>query len=160
MNLIKDVSNFLETEENFKLRYSGRISLALLSLCRLLLDLLEVMFSDLESDISKLDCSVFLDFLFADLVFSDTGAPSPSPSSFVVVELLLVETRLVSVFDSDFFSDFSAEDFFVVDEPQGEHQQDGEYCDQYTGYSEDSGSGVYYCPSENIKEYLAISYTF
>lgn len=77
----------------------------------------------------------------------------------LIDEVERIRAELLKEF-GDYFDGVYIEDFFVVDEPQGEHQQDGEYCDQYTGYSEDSGSGVYYYPSENIKEYLAISYTF
>lgn len=59
-----------------------------------------------------------------------------------------------------YFDGCFIEGFFVADEPEGSHQQDGEYCNQYTGYTEDTGDGTYYYPSENPKEYLAVMYSF
>jgi hypothetical protein len=51
-------------------------------------------------------------------------------------------------------------DYFIENEPCGDEQGDGEYCNQYTGYICDSGSGTYYYPIENSKKYLAITYEF
>lgn len=50
-------------------------------------------------------------------------------------------------------------EIYIVDEPQGVDQGDG-YCDQYTGYSMDSGSGTYYFPIEGSTKYVAVTYTF
>lgn len=52
------------------------------------------------------------------------------------------------------------EDFNIEDEPCGDEQGDGEWCDQYTGYICDSGDGTYYYPIEKSKKYLAVSYSF
>lgn len=51
-------------------------------------------------------------------------------------------------------------DFFVVDKPQGRKQDDGEWCDQYTGYESDTGGGTYYYAVEGSKKYIAITYDF
>lgn len=51
-------------------------------------------------------------------------------------------------------------DFFVVDKPQGRKQDDGEWCDQYTGYESDTGGGTYYYAVEGSKKYIAITYGF
>ena len=46
----------------------------------------------------------------------------------------------------------------IVDEPSGEEQDNGEFCDQSTfGYSEDSFYGYYYFPLDNGK-YLCFYY--
>lgn len=50
--------------------------------------------------------------------------------------------------------------FFVDDEPRGEEQDDGEWCDQWTGYECDTGSGTYYYAVEGSKKYIAITYGF
>ena len=50
--------------------------------------------------------------------------------------------------------------YYIADEPSGDEQGDGEYCNQYRGYSEDSGDGVYYYPIEHSKKYLAVQYDF
>ena len=73
-----------------------------------------MVFFDFVPDISKLDCSDFLDFLFVDLDLSGTELPVPVSVDF---ELFLLEARPpedFSVSDVDFFFDFSVEDFFVV----------------------------------------------
>ena len=70
-----------------------------------------------------------------------------------------IEEELMAQF-GEYFECGCIDYFTVVDEPSGDYQQDGEYCLQYTGYIEDSGSGTYYYPSENPREYLAISYSF
>ena len=57
--------------------------------------------------------------------------------------------------DGVYFGDYS-----IADEPSGDAQDEGEYCNQGTGYSEDSGNGVYYYPIEGSKKYVAISYDF
>lgn len=51
-------------------------------------------------------------------------------------------------------------DFFVVDKPQGRKQDDGEWCNQYTGYESDTGGGTYYYAVEGSKKYIAITYDF
>lgn len=70
-----------------------------------------------------------------------------------------IETELRMQF-RDHFDGCCIEGFGIADEPQGDHQQDGEYCNQWTGYTEDSGDGVYYYPIENEQKYLAVSYSF
>lgn len=46
----------------------------------------------------------------------------------------------------------------IVDEPSGDEQDEGEYCDQGCfGYSEDSYYGYYYYPLDNGK-YLCFYY--
>lgn len=53
---------------------------------------------------------------------------------------------------------FYFESMKIVDEPSGEEQDNGEYCDQSTfGYSEDSFYGYYYSPLDNGK-YLCFYY--
>ena len=59
-----------------------------------------------------------------------------------------------------YFDGCYIEDYRIEDEPHGDHQQDGEYCNQWTGYSCDTGDGVYYYPIEKSKKYTAISYSF
>ena len=60
----------------------------------------------------------------------------------------------------DDFDGCYIDDFFIVDEPQGDEQDDGEWCDQYTGYESDTGSGTYYYAVEGSKKYIAITYGF
>lgn len=60
---------------------------------------------------------------------------------------------------ADYFDGCYIGEIYIVDEPQGVDQGDG-YCDQYTGYSEDSGSGTYYFPIEGSRKYVAVTYTF
>lgn len=50
--------------------------------------------------------------------------------------------------------------FSIEDEPKGEAQGDGEYCDQYTYYCEDSGGGTYYYPIDGSDKYVAVDYSF
>ena len=51
------------------------------------------------------------------------------------------------------------EDLFIVDEPTGREQNNGEYCDQSSvGYCEDSFAGNYYHPIEGSPSYLGYSY--
>ena len=50
--------------------------------------------------------------------------------------------------------------YCIEDEPSGDEQGDGEYCNQYTGYICDSGSGTYFFPIEDSKKYLAVQYDF
>lgn len=45
----------------------------------------------------------------------------------------------------------------IVDEPSGDEQDEGEYCDQSLGYFEDSYYGYYYYPLDNGK-YLCFYY--
>lgn len=74
-------------------------------------------------------------------------------------EVVQIETELRKQF-GEYCDGCCIDGFSIADEPQGDHQQDGEYCNQWTGYIEDSGNGVYYYPIENTQEYLAISYSF
>lgn len=57
------------------------------------------------------------------------------------------------------FEDFWINDFGVVQEPRGEEQTDGEYCDQWM-HGEDSGSGTYYYPIEGSTQYFWVAYSF
>ena len=50
--------------------------------------------------------------------------------------------------------------FSITDQPKGEAQGDGEYCDQYTYYCEDSGGGTYYYPIDDSDKYVAVDYSF
>lgn len=78
-------------------------------------------------------------------------------------EIQAEEEQICSELVAEFKSSFDGcyiEDFSIVDEPSGEDDGDGQYCDQWTGYFPDSGSGTYYYPIENSTKYLAISYTF
>jgi hypothetical protein len=59
----------------------------------------------------------------------------------------------------DYFDGCYIGEIYIADEPMGEDQGDG-YCDQYTGYSMDSGSGTYYFPIEGSTKYVAVTYTF
>lgn len=60
----------------------------------------------------------------------------------------------------DAFDGVYIDDFFIVDEPEGDEQDDGEWCDQYTGFECDTGSGTYYYAVEGSKKYIAITYSF
>ena len=60
----------------------------------------------------------------------------------------------------DAFDGVYIDDFFIVDEPEGDEQDDGEWCDQYTGHESDTGSGTYYYAVEGSKKYIAITYGF
>lgn len=60
----------------------------------------------------------------------------------------------------EYFDGCYIEGFSIRDEPCGDDQGKGEYCDQWTGYSMDSGSGVYYYPIEGSNKYLAVNYCF
>lgn len=51
------------------------------------------------------------------------------------------------------FEDLYVDGFGVSQEPEGEEQVDGEYCDQAT-----SGDGTYYFPIEDSTEYMWIKY--
>lgn len=46
---------------------------------------------------------------------------------------------------------------FITDKAKGEHQGDGEYCDQYQ-LGEDWYTGFYYYPIEGSKKYVAYDY--
>lgn len=70
-----------------------------------------------------------------------------------------IRKELFAEFGDDFDGCY-IEGFSILDEPCGDDQGDGEYCNQWTGYSEDSGSGVYYYPIEGSKKYLAVGYCF
>ena len=51
------------------------------------------------------------------------------------------------------FEDFWIDGFGVSQEPNGEEQTDGEYCDQWMR-GEDSGDGIYYYPIEGSTQYF------
>lgn len=52
------------------------------------------------------------------------------------------------------------EDLFVTNEPTGNDQGEGEFCDQRSvGYCEDSFAGRYYHPVEDSDIYLGYSYS-
>lgn len=62
--------------------------------------------------------------------------------------------------------EFSAENadicingFAIFDEPLGDPQGDGEFCDQYSGYIEDDYHGTYFYPIEDSDKYLGMSYS-
>ena len=57
------------------------------------------------------------------------------------------------------FEDFYVDGFGVAQEPEGEEQTDGEYCDQ-TMRGEDSGDGIYYYPIEGSTQYMCVGYSF
>lgn len=48
-------------------------------------------------------------------------------------------------------------DLFISDEPSGEEQNDGEYCDQWCN-GEDWYTGTYCYPIEGSDKYLAYTY--
>lgn len=48
-------------------------------------------------------------------------------------------------------------DLFIADEPCGDIQGDGEYCDQYC-HGEDWYTGIYYYPIEGSNKYVAYNY--
>lgn len=60
----------------------------------------------------------------------------------------------------DDFDGCYIDDFFIVDEPEVDEQDDGEWCGQYTGYECDNGSGTCYYAVEGSKKYIAITYSF
>lgn len=63
--------------------------------------------------------------------------------------------RLSQALCERFRDDFDGcyiDDFFIVDEPEGDEQDDGEWCD--------TGSGTYYYAVEGSKKYIAITYGF
>lgn len=59
------------------------------------------------------------------------------------------------------FEDMWINDFGIAQEPVGDEQGDGEYCDQ-TITGEDSGYGDYYYPVEGSSQaqYMRIGYSF
>ena len=57
------------------------------------------------------------------------------------------------------FEDFWINGFGVSQEPNGEEQFNGEYCDQWMR-GEDSGDGIYYYPIEGSTQYFWIAYAF
>ena len=57
------------------------------------------------------------------------------------------------------FEDFWITDFGVSQEPGGEEQSNGEYCDQCIN-REDSGDGTYYYPIEGSTQYMWVEYSF
>ena len=60
----------------------------------------------------------------------------------------------------DYFDGCYINGYCIADQPCGDEQHDGEYCEQYTGYFCDSGSGTYFFPIEDSKKYLAVQYDF
>lgn len=57
------------------------------------------------------------------------------------------------------FEDLEVEGFGVSQEPDGEEQSNGEYCDQWTR-GEDYGDGIYYYPIEGSTKYFWVGYSF
>ena len=58
-----------------------------------------------------------------------------------------------------FFEDVYTGKITIVEEPTGEHQGEGQYCNQHSiGWTGDSFEGVYYFPIEDGR-YLAIEYS-
>ena len=57
------------------------------------------------------------------------------------------------------FEGFWINDFGISQEPEGEEQTDGEYCDQCMR-GEDSGDGIYYYPIEGSTQYFWVVYEF
>lgn len=57
------------------------------------------------------------------------------------------------------FEDFWINGFGVSQEPNGEEQFNGEYCDHWMR-GEDSGDGIYYYPIEGSTQYFWIAYAF
>lgn len=57
------------------------------------------------------------------------------------------------------FENFFVDGFGLSQEPEGDEQTDGEYCDQYMN-GEDSGSGIYYYPVEESTMYMWVGYSF
>lgn len=55
--------------------------------------------------------------------------------------------------------DLYIENFGIVQEPKGEEQGNGEYCNQYMRF-EDSGDGTYYYPIEDSTQYMWVGYSF
>ena len=49
------------------------------------------------------------------------------------------------------------DDLFIADEPQGDEQDDGEYCDQWC-HGEDWYTGTYYYQIEGSDKYVAYTY--
>lgn len=74
-------------------------------------------------------------------------------------ELASIRKELLDEFGA-YFDGCYIEDFSIADEPCGDEQGDGEWCNQFTGYSCDSGDGTYYYPIEKSKKYIAIGYSF
>ena len=52
------------------------------------------------------------------------------------------------------------EGFGISQEPSGEEQSDGEYCDQWIRGEDYSGDGTYYYPIEGSTQYFWVSYSF
>lgn len=83
-----------------------------------------------------------------------------------VIRLNKIEKEMEAIRNElhEFFCDYMdgvyINDYSIADEPSGKAQGEGEYCNQWTGYSEDSGNGVYYYPIEGSKKFVAISYDF
>ena len=83
-----------------------------------------------------------------------------------VIRLNKIEKEMESIRNElhEFFGNYMRgayiNDYNIVSEPSGDVQDEGEYCDQWTGYSEDSGSGVYYYQIEDSKKFVAITYDF
>lgn len=57
------------------------------------------------------------------------------------------------------FDGIWANDFGTAQEPVGEEQDGGEYCNQ-TMTEEDSGYGDYYYPIEGSSQYMRVGYSF
>lgn len=50
------------------------------------------------------------------------------------------------------------QDIFITDKPQGDKQDEDEYCQQWTRYCEDDYCGNYYYGIEDSDEYFGYSY--
>lgn len=57
------------------------------------------------------------------------------------------------------FEDFGVNGFGVSQEPEGDEQSNGEYCNQWM-HGEDSGGGTYYYPIEGSTQYMWVGYSF
>lgn len=67
--------------------------------------------------------------------------------------------ELINWANQNGFEDLYVDGFGVAQEPEGEEQTDGEYCDQ-TMRGEDSGDGIYYYPIEGSTQYMWVGYSF
>lgn len=57
------------------------------------------------------------------------------------------------------FENFSVEDFGISQDPVGEEQPNGEYCDEEM-QEVDSGIGMHYFPIEGSTQYFWVAYSF
>lgn len=71
----------------------------------------------------------------------------------------LIYEELESWASENGFDGMWVNDFGIAQEPVGEEQEDGEYCNQ-TMAGEDTGYGDYYYPIEGKSQYMRIGYSF